>query len=414
MRLNSSTLAIPPGWQFVPLKRITRFGYGEALAADDRDAGGHFEVFGSNGAFAHHSSANTLSPCIVIGRKGSYGKLQFSDSPVFAVDTTFVVDHRHTDNDLRFLFFALGILGLDELSDDVAVPGLSREKAYQALCPLPPFNVQQRIAAYLDAMTARIDALIATKRTLLERLGEKRQAIIDQAVTRGLNPFASIKDSGIDWLGAIPSHWTVETLGRSLVRIEQGWSPQCEERQKATAEWGVLRSGCVNGGIFRADDHKALPADVTPRTDLEVQPGDLLLCRASGSVDLIGSAAVISSCPPRLMFSDKTYRIRTQSGRVSPDFLALSLKSTYMRDQIVLSVSGAEGLANNIPQSAVKRYWFVRPPFHEQLLITSTIATSLATLEQGTRSIGSSIELAQEYRSALITAAVTGQIEGLR
>ncbi len=137
MRLNGD-IAVPPGWGFAPLKRLTRFGYGEAISADDRDPNGMVKVYGSNGPFDQHSASNTLGPCIIVGRKGSYGKCQYSDQPVFAVDTTFVVDQRHTKADLRFLFHLLGILGLDELSDDTAVPGLSREKAYQSLTPLPP------------------------------------------------------------------------------------------------------------------------------------------------------------------------------------------------------------------------------------------------------------------------------------
>ncbi|MFA7439965.1 MAG: restriction endonuclease subunit S [Sphingomonadaceae bacterium] len=201
-----------------PLKRLTRFGYGDAIAADDRDSSGPVLVYGSNGPFDRHSAANTLGPCIVVGRKGSYGKCQYSETPVFAVDTTFVVDRRHTEADLRYLFHLLGILGLDELSDDTAVPGLSREKAYQSLAPLPPLETQKRIAAFLDEKTARIDALIAKKQALLDRLAEKRQAIITHAVTKGLNPGAPMKDSGIDWLGQIPAHWEVNCCNRRYSR----------------------------------------------------------------------------------------------------------------------------------------------------------------------------------------------------
>ncbi|HSO81332.1 restriction endonuclease subunit S [Thiocapsa sp.] len=207
MRLNAG-IEIPEGWQFLPLKRITRFGYGDALASDIREQGG-VKVYGSNGAFDEHSEANTLGHCIIIGRKGSYGKLNYSNDPVFAVDTTFIVDRRHTGADLRFLYYLLGVLGLDELSDDTAVPGLSREKAYQALGPLPPLGTQRRIARFLDEKTARIDGLIEKKRALLDRLAEKRQALITRAVTKGLNPDAPMKPSGIDWLGDIPAHWDV-------------------------------------------------------------------------------------------------------------------------------------------------------------------------------------------------------------
>ena len=213
---------VPEGWQLLPLKRITRFGYGDALASGERERRG-VKVYGSNGPFDEHSEANTLAPCIIVGRKGSYGKLNFSHDPVFAVDTTFVIDRRHTFADLRFLYYSLGVLGLDELSDDIAIPGLSREKAYQALSLLPPLKIQRKIVRFLDEKTSRIDGLIEKKRELLDRLAEKRQALITRAVTKGLNPDALMKPSGVDWLGDIPAHWDVIALNKVTAKITNGY-----------------------------------------------------------------------------------------------------------------------------------------------------------------------------------------------
>jgi type I restriction enzyme S subunit len=222
-----------------------------------------------------------------------------------------------------------------------------------------------------------------------------------------------MRDSGIDWLGQGPAHWEVWPFRRSIRRIEQGWSPQCEERQKSGDEWGILRSGCVNEGLFRPDDHKTLPPDIDPKPELEIRAGDLLMCRASGSLHLIGSTAIVGQCPEKLMFSDKTYRIYLDSDLADSEFIALSLRAKYMREQIVLSVSGAGGLANNIPQSLVRSYIHVRPPLLEQRKIVSITAGELMPLTQIEAQIVSSIERLTEYRSALITAAVTGQIEEL-
>lgn len=292
--------------------------------------------------------------------------------------------------------------------------GLGQYPMKNAVIGYPPLETQKRIAAFLDEKTAQIDGLIEKKQALLDRLAEKRQAIITQAVTKGLNQAAPMKDSGIDWLGQIPAHWEVSSFRRSIRRIEQGWSPQCQERQKVDDEWGILRSGCVNEGIFRASDHKVLPSDIHPRSELEVQVGDLLMCRASGSLHLIGSAAIVEECPPKLMFSDKTYRILLQLDLVAPEFVALALGAKYMREQIILSVSGAGGLANNIPQSLVRSYAFARPPRIEQQKIVSHTNGKLAPLSQTEGRITTSIARLTEYRAALITAAVTGQIADLR
>ncbi|MHC9419876.1 restriction endonuclease subunit S domain-containing protein [Sphingomonas citri] len=96
----------------------------------------------------------------------------------------------------------------------------------------PPLETQRRIAAFLDEKTAQIDALIAKKQALLERLAEKRQAIITQAVTKGLNPAASLRDSGIDWLGQIPAHWKVKRV-KHVAKLESGHTPD----KKIEAYW---------------------------------------------------------------------------------------------------------------------------------------------------------------------------------
>lgn len=103
---------VPAHWEVRRLKRICRLEYGDALAGDVR-RDGDILVYGSNGPVGLHDTANTLAPCIVIGRKGSFGKVNFSRQPVFAIDTTFYVDSRYCSHNLRWLFFTLKWLGLD-------------------------------------------------------------------------------------------------------------------------------------------------------------------------------------------------------------------------------------------------------------------------------------------------------------
>ncbi len=129
---------------------------------------------------------------------------------------------------------------------------------------MPPLPTQKAIADYLDEKTAAIDALIEKKRKLLDLLAEERAALINQAVTKGLDPTVPMKDSGIPWIGEIPAHWDVLQLRRLIRRIEQGWSPLCENREADENEWGILKVGCVNGGIFRASENKAIPKNRKP------------------------------------------------------------------------------------------------------------------------------------------------------
>lgn len=278
---------------------------------------------------------------------------------------------------------------------------------------IPPLKTQRRIAQFLDEKTARIDGLIEKKRGLLDLLAEKRQTLITRAVTKGLNPDAPMKPSGIDWLGDVPAHWEVMPIKRGIIQIEQGWSPAAEARTAAPDEWGVLKSGCVNDGMFDENSHKTLPAGIDPKPVLEVRGGDILMCRASGSLRFIGSVALVAEVRPSLMFSDKTYRISLDSQKVEKYYFVYSMAAKHMREQVVLSVSGAEGLANNIAQSSVGSYIHSFPPLSEQKAIAEYLENTTHLLERLKTSIEKSVRQLNEYRSSLITKAITGQIEGL-
>ncbi len=177
---------VPEHWEVRRLKSICRFAYGDTLTAEMRDDG-DVPVYGSNGCVGSHSSANTLAPCVIIGRKGSFGKVNFVDQQAFAIDTTYFVDERLSKANLRWLFYLLGWLKLDSVTKDSAIPGLGREDAYHRIAPLPPLPEQQAIAEYLAQATAVIGAAIARARRQIELAEEYRTRLINDVVTGQLD-----------------------------------------------------------------------------------------------------------------------------------------------------------------------------------------------------------------------------------
>ncbi len=173
---------IPRHWDVRNFKYIARLEYGDSLKAEDR-VDDEVPVFGSNGVVGYHDVSNTLAPTIVVGRKGSFGKVNYSNIPVFAIDTTYFVDKRTTSQDIRWVYYFLQILELDKSSKDSAVPGLGREEVYSLRSALPPLHEQRAIADHLDRETAKIDALINKNDELIALLREKRTALISAAVT---------------------------------------------------------------------------------------------------------------------------------------------------------------------------------------------------------------------------------------
>lgn len=289
--------------------------------------------------------------------------------------------------------------------------GLPQYAISNAYCCMPPISEQIGIARFLDFKTGQIDALIRKQKALLDKLAEKRIALISHAVTKGLESSVLMKEIDLKWVDSIPVTWKKMILSRIILKCEQGWSPSCDDRLASENEWAVLKAGCVNYGIFNEAEHKTLPANIDPVFSLEVKTGDVLMCRASGSRHLIGSVARVKKCRPKIIFSDKTYRISFEHKMVEPDFFVFMMSSKYVREQIELSISGADGLANNIPQSSVKSYKIVLPPLNEQKKIVQFLEREIMRIEVQERKIKQLINKLKEYRSTLISNVVTGKID---
>ena len=182
VRIRDCRLAEGGGGIMARLKHLTRLQYGSALAADSREEG-EWNVYGSNGVVGTHSSRNTLEPAIMVGRKGSAGKVAWAEKGGFCIDTAYFVDDRHCFGDLRFSYYVLVHLKLDHHSKDSAVPGLDRNDAQNLEIDIPDLPTQRAIADFLDHETTRLQQIQETTQQSIDRLKEYRSALITAAVT---------------------------------------------------------------------------------------------------------------------------------------------------------------------------------------------------------------------------------------
>lgn len=167
---------------------------------------------------------------------------------------------------------------------DLSIPGMR-----QIPVVVPPADEQAAIVRFLDHVNRRIERTIKAKRKVIALLNEQKQVIIHRAVTRGLDPSVKLKPSGIPWLGDIPEHWEVRRLKSLVHRIDQGVSPLADGFLAEGSSWGVLKSGCVNKGIFRETEHKRLAKNFIIDPSIALRVGDVLISRACGSPQLVGS-----------------------------------------------------------------------------------------------------------------------------
>ncbi len=323
---------------------------------------------------------------------------------------------RKPEQDLaKFVFYVLRAaadLGVFEGSEGRAtIAHLTGEALQRYRFPFPPPAEQSAIAAFLDRETGKIDALVAEQERLIALLKEKRQAVISQAVTKGLDASAPMKDSGVAWLGQVPAHWEVKRVKHVTQSIEQGWSPQCDGFPVSSDdEWGVLKVGCVNGGRFNPEENKSLPADLTPIPELGIAAGDVLISRAN-TRELVGGAACVSVDHRNLLLCDKLYRLRLNDTTCLPEWLAIYLRTDAARGQIELAASGASQSMVNIGQGTILDLPIPLPLVAEQRVLVDEIEARSRDLDTLTTEAHRAIALLRERRAALISAAVTGKID---
>lgn len=281
--------------------------------------------------------------------------------------------------------------------------------------PLPPLAEQAAIVRFLDYVDRRIRRYIRAKCRLIVLLEEMKQAVIDQAITgqidvRTSRPYSAYKPSGVAALGDVPEPWAIRRFKSLVARIEQGVSPQAENYLAEGDAWGVLKASCVNGGVFREREHKRLAVGFAFNPNLAVRVGDVLVSRASGSTHLVGSAGRVSSLTYRLILSDKTFR-PVFAHEVDPEFMVFAMNSRCYRRLVEQAISGAEGLASNLPLSALRGFHFAVPTLDEQRDIARHLLASVSRIDGAVARVKRETELVTDIRDRLIADVVTGRID---
>jgi len=251
-------------------------------------------------------------------------------------------------------------MDLNQYSIASAQPGLSVDNVTKLFIPVPSSSEQIAIGNFLRQETAKIDGLIEEQQRLIELLKEKRQAVISHAVTRGLNSDTVWRD------------WKVKHV---ISRLEQGWSPQCENAPAEGDEWSILKVGCVNYGVFNPKENKVLPADIPPEPSLGIVRDDVLISRAN-TRELVGSTAVAESDYPRHLLCDKLYRLKVRKTICLSKFLALYMGTPRVRTFIEAAATGASQSMVNIGQHIIANLPISLPSIREQREIITVVAVS--------------------------------------
>lgn len=267
---------------------------------------------------------------------------------------------------------------------------------------LPPIPEQTAIATFLDRETAKIDELIAEQRRLMELLKEKRQAVISHAVTKGLNPDAPMKPSGIEWLGDVPAHWEVKRLKHISPFITVGI---VVNPSKYVADEGLpfIYGGDIREGVIDWRNSRRTSAESSEaNSKTQLNEGDLLTVR-------VGAPGITAVVPTECQGGNCASVMLMRQGEFNSHWLCYAMNTRTVRFQVEVVQYGAAQEQFNISHAV--NFWTPTPPPDEQDEIVEFLDRETGRFDTLNAEAQRAIDLLQERRTALISAAVTGQID---
>jgi type I restriction enzyme S subunit len=306
----------------------------------------------------------------------------------------------------KYLVYALNVTDYANFIDGSTRDKLTQSEMNSIQLALPLFNERNSIVKFLDYETTKIDSLIAEQEKLIELLKEKRQAIISHAVTKGLNPDVEMKDSGVEWLGIVPKTWIVTKLKYVLRKFFSGGTPDtdtayywCDNKSSEAIPW-VSISDITRNNIIQ-ETEKSITHNGLESKNLEIIPKNVLLYSIYAS---LGKVAV-TEIP--VAINQAILGLETEKSICSTNYL----KYWLLNSEKNISFFSSNNTQNNLNASKVKGFYILKPNLTEQAAIASFLDHETAKIDELTKETFKVIELLKERRSALISAAVTGQID---
>lgn len=276
------------------------------------------------------------------------------------------------------------------------------------ILPIPPLNEQAAIAAFLDSETAKINILVKEQRHLIRLLKEKRQSVISHAITKGLNPNAPMKDSCVEWLGKVPTHWIVTNAGRYL-RILSGFAFPSEGFSTNSAHTRLLRG--VNVGVGRVRWDETVFWSRSPNDGLsafELSEGELVIGMDRPWISEGVRIAKLSQADTPCLLLQRVASLRPDKC-LDVDYLQLLLSNSAFVDFFTPDMTGVS--VPHLSPSQISAFPVPLPPVDEQRAIVAYVQTKALEADRLIASAEEVITLLVERRSALIFAAVTGKFD---
>jgi type I restriction enzyme, S subunit len=401
---------IPVGWDCVRLKFASELSGKKVAPSNEAKYVGLENIQSNNGRFVATEDvtpegiSNSFS-CgdVLFGKLRPYlAKSWLADFSGICSSELLVLTSKKVNP--RFLhYFTLTEEFIDQV--DSSTYGSKMPRAswdFIGLLEVPiPCNESKKIAHFLDHETAKIDALIEKQQRLVELLKEKRQAVISHAVTKGLNPNAPMKDSGVEWLGEVPAHWKVASLGY-YAQISTGATPDRSNQSYWNGSIPWIKTGEVKyDEIFEAEEY--ISEEAVAKSSVKLSPPGTVLMAMYGQGVTRGRVAILGVAA--------TYNQACAAINARLEVWNKYLIFFFMAAYHAIRDDGNETSQMNLNADIVGKFKISIPPLNEQHQIVDCITPKIEKFDSMISQSETAISLMQERRTALISAAVTGKID---
>lgn len=387
---------VPVGWEVQRLKDFASMQSGEGITSESVRVTAEFPVYGGNGRRGFTDRHTHDGTFVLIGRQGAHcGNVHLVFGRFWASEHAVVTSVRD-GSDPRWLRYILLQMNLGQYSQAAAQPGLAVERIRVLRLPTPPLAEQHAIAHFLDHTDRRIQRYIQAKRRLIALLHEQRQAIIQRAVTRGVDPNVRLKDSGVPWIGHVPEHWEVTRCGR-LFR---------ERVQTGRADLPILsvslRTGVTVRNPGNVGEKKQIMSDRS-KYKVAIQ-GDVAYNMMRMWQGAVGVAPVDGLVSP-------AYVVAAPFQSTNTHFFSHLFRTKDFMHEANIASRGIVMDRNRLYWDSFKQIAVPTPPPVEQDAIVQSIHLRTSSLDRALTAAEREIALLREYRARLIADVVTGQLD---
>lgn len=390
---------IPDNWDVVRLKDIARLQSGEGITSNDIDEVGDYPVYGGNGLRGYADKYTNDGSYVLIGRQGALcGNINYAKGKFYASEHTVVVYTHDKHENTTWLGETLRMANFNRLSASAAQPGLAVSVLNIQKIPYPPKDIRHRIGDYLDAKLGKIDARIAVLEKQQNAYARLKKSVIHQAVTRGLDPNVSLKDSGVERIGMIPEHWGVKRIKELCSFVSRGATPNyVDEGKYKVMNQAVFSTGNLNHGVVRYSSYM--------KSESQIKKGDLLIASTGGGV--LGKLYFFDDEDINFYADTHVTIVRSDKGLFCVKLLFYLL--SYQFDMINACMAKGSTNQTELQRDCLLSYELAIPSLVEQQAIIAYLDEKCTKIDAATENISKQIDALKRLKRALINEVVTGQ-----